>query len=114
MLIPELGDAIVQLPELLGEDSVSPLGEAMSEVGAVLARALDLVTDFSQLSHIWENDGSDRLIPSAVTQLLDPFLVQPEEVSDLVEDGDPDLAAELLRVGKRVHERQAVDHDSIR
>jgi hypothetical protein len=105
VFVPELRDPLVQLAELGCENGVMSTGQAVQENGAVLARALDLATDFSQISHIWENDRGRWVIPSAIAQIADLLFVQTEEVTDLVEDGDADLAAELLRVGKRVHQR---------
>ena len=67
----------------------------------------------------WLHFNAGRGIPSArpvetwtrsvVAQLGDPVLVEPEVVRELVEDGDPDLLAELLRVGKALLERDPVD-----
>src|SRR5262245_10875160 len=48
---------------------------------------------------------------SFVAQLLEALLVDPEVVRQLMEDGDLDLALELLRVGKRLLEGQAIDRD---
>src|SRR3954468_13289084 len=46
-----------------------------------------------------------------ISQLVEPVLLDPEVVGELMEDGDPDLLLELLRVGKRLHERLPVDRD---
>ena len=51
MLVPERGNASVELSELGGEDDVVSGGQTVQESGAVLAGALDLGTDFSQLFH---------------------------------------------------------------
>lgn len=63
VLVPELGDAVVQLLELRGEDDVPSGGQALKENGAVLAGALDLATDFLNRLHIRENAASSRAIP---------------------------------------------------
>src|SRR5438270_10856270 len=47
----------------------------------------------------------------AVAQLVDALLVEAEVVRELVQDGDPDLALQLLRVGERLLEWQPVDRD---
>src|SRR5205823_7482769 len=49
---------------------------------------------------------------SPVAELVEPLLVDPEVVGQLVEDGDPDLPLELVRlVPERLLERAAVDGD---
>src|SRR5712691_6899459 len=49
---------------------------------------------------------------SPVTELVEPLLVDPEVVGELVEDGDSDLPLELVRiVSERLLERPAVDGD---
>ena len=64
VLVPELGDAIVQLLELRGEDDVPSGGQALTEIGAVLADALDLATDFLNRFHTTENVVPSLAIPS--------------------------------------------------
>jgi hypothetical protein len=64
VLVPEPGDALVQLPELRGEDDVPSGGQALKENGAVLAEALDLATDFLNRLHTWENERLEIAIPS--------------------------------------------------
>ena len=50
--------------------------------------------------------------PSPVPELVEPVLVDPEVVGQLVEDGDPDLMLELRRVvPELVLEREPVDRD---
>src|SRR5215210_575228 len=49
-----------------------------------------------------------------IAELLDPVLVEAEVVGELVEDGDPDLPLELVRVRKRLDERAAEDRDLVR
>ena len=56
VLVPEPSDPLVELLQLGGEDDVPSRGETVQESGAVLARALDLLTDFVECSHIWENE----------------------------------------------------------
>lgn len=51
VLLPELGNSIVELAELGGEDDVMSGGQTVQEVGALLACALDLLTDFGKCSH---------------------------------------------------------------
>ena len=65
VLVPEPGDALVQLPEPRGEDDIPSGGQALKENGAVLAGALDLATDFLNRLHIWENERPEIAIPSA-------------------------------------------------
>jgi hypothetical protein len=64
VLVPEPGDALVQLFELRGEDDVPSGGQALKENGAVLAEALDLATDFLNRLHTRENASSSLAIPS--------------------------------------------------
>jgi len=64
VLVPEPGDAIVQLLELRGEDDVPSGGQALKENGAVLAGALDLATDFLNRFHTPENEVLSLAIPS--------------------------------------------------
>ena len=64
VLVPEPGDAIVQLLELRGEDDVPSGGQALKENGAVLAGALDLATDFLNRFHTTENVALRLVIPS--------------------------------------------------
>ena len=64
VLVPEPGDAIVQLLELRGEDDVPSGGQALKENGAVLADALDLATDFLNRFHTTENVVLSLVIPS--------------------------------------------------
>src|SRR5438093_13077011 len=52
---------------------------------------------------------------SPVAELVEPLLVDPEVVGQLVEDGDPDLPLELVRlVSERLLERPAIDGDLCR
>ena len=51
MLLPERGDSSVELTELGGEDDVVSGGQTVQELGALLAGALDLATDFGKCSH---------------------------------------------------------------
>jgi hypothetical protein len=51
MLVPELGNPIVELAELGGEDDVVSCGQTVQEIGALLAGPLDLGTDFGKCSH---------------------------------------------------------------
>jgi hypothetical protein len=64
VLVPEPGDALVQLLELRGEDDVPSGGQALKENGAVLAGALDLATDFLNRLHAHENEAPSLAIPS--------------------------------------------------
>ena len=52
VLVPESGDASVELTELGGEDDVVSRGQTVQESGAVLAGALDLRTDLSNGFHL--------------------------------------------------------------
>jgi len=51
MLLPERGDTSVELTELGGEDDVMSGGQTVQEIGALLARTLDLATDFGKKCH---------------------------------------------------------------
>jgi hypothetical protein len=51
MLVPELGNSIVELTELGGEEDVVSGGQTVQEIGALLAGPLDLGTDFGKCSH---------------------------------------------------------------
>ena len=51
MLLPERGDSSVELTELGGEDDVMSGGQTVQEIGALLARTLDLATDFGKNCH---------------------------------------------------------------
>jgi len=57
--------------------------------------------------------GTFRGLSSGKPELIQPVLVEPEVVGQLVEDGDPDLRLQLSRVGKRLHERQPEDADPV-
>src|SRR5436305_7335393 len=48
-----------------------------------------------------------------IPELVEAVLVDPEVVGELVQDGDPDLLLELLRVGERRHERPPEDRDLV-
>ena len=58
MLFPERGDSSVELTELGGEDDVVSGGQTVQENGALLARTLDLGTDFGICSHAWKNEST--------------------------------------------------------
>src|SRR4051794_36043748 len=47
----------------------------------------------------------------AVSELVEPVLVDPEIVRELVEDGDPDLSVQLGPVGKGFLQRPPVNRD---
>ena len=64
VLVPEPGDALVELLELRGEDDVPSGGQALKENGAVLAGALDLAADFLNRLHSSKNATSSPAIPS--------------------------------------------------
>jgi hypothetical protein len=122
VLVPEGGNTSVELTELGGEDDVVSVRQTVEESGALLARALDLRTDLMQLAHVDENDFDRSAIPlpsrsnsgpSAVAQLADSLLVEPEEVADLVEDRDLDLAPKLVGIRERPFERPPVDDDLV-
>jgi hypothetical protein len=51
VLLPELGNSIVEPAELGGEDDVVSGGQTVQEIGALLAGPLDLSTDFGKCSH---------------------------------------------------------------
>ena len=64
VLVPEPGDAFVQLLELRGEDDVPSGGQALKENGAVIAGALDLATDFLNRFHTTKNEVLSLAIPA--------------------------------------------------
>ena len=89
----------------------------MPELGPLLAQALDLRVDLceSVVSCLLKR-GTPRRIPSdssGKSEVVQPVLVDPEVVGELVEHGDPDLLLELGRVGKRLDERQPEDPDPV-
>src|SRR5437773_2265315 len=49
-----------------------------------------------------------------IPELVQAVLVDSEVVGELVQDCDPDLLLELLRVGERLDERPAEDRDLVR
>src|SRR6185503_15200598 len=49
-----------------------------------------------------------------ISELVQPVLVDPEVVGELVEDGDSDLLFQLVRVRKRPDERPPEDRDLVR
>src|SRR5690348_9704811 len=49
-----------------------------------------------------------------ISELVQPVLVDPEVVGELVEDRDPDLLLELPRVGERLDEGPPEDRDLVR
>src|SRR5438477_10272335 len=49
-----------------------------------------------------------------IPELVEPVLVDPEVVGELVEDGDPDLLLELGRVREGLRERLSEDRDLVR
>lgn len=51
VLLPELGNSIVEPAKLGGEDDVVSSGQTVQEIGALLAGSLDLGTDFGKCSH---------------------------------------------------------------
>src|SRR5262245_15386645 len=118
VLVPQLCDAGVELAELRGEDDVMSMGQTVQEAGAVLAGALDLRTDVVDCFHTCDNETARSRIPASrplpVSELANPVLVEPEEMADLVEHRDPDLAAQLHGIGKCALERPLVDHDRVR
>src|SRR5690349_20250880 len=50
---------------------------------------------------------------SGVAELVQPVLLDPEVVRQLVEDGDPDLLLELAGAGKRLGEREPEGADPV-
>src|SRR5690349_19126846 len=55
-----------------------------------------------------------RVVFLRISELVQPVLVHPEVVGELVEHGDSDLLCQLLRVGKRALERPPEDGDAVR
>src|SRR4051794_8457682 len=49
-----------------------------------------------------------------IPELVEPVLVDPEVVGELVEDGDSDLLLEVARLGECLHERLPEDRDLVR
>src|SRR6185436_1392292 len=137
VLVPEAFEALAQAFELCSRCWVMSSGEDVPQLGPTLAGLLDLFVNFNQ-RHASKNAVRPALIPggrgkrtrargcperrlqppprsaerSPVAELLQPLLVDPEVVGQLVEHGDPDLPLELLRVVSEVLlERSAVDRD---
>jgi hypothetical protein len=63
LLVPQLGDALVERAELRGEDGVMSLGQTVQKSGAVLACALDLGTDVIDRFHTEKNETGRSRIP---------------------------------------------------
>src|SRR6476660_8625132 len=100
-----------------------PLRKDVPQLGASLAGLFDLLVNFIQ-GHVSRNVVQRYLIPggrgrkrstpgrpgrrprsprrsgpsSPVAQLVEPVLVDPEVVGELVEDGDADLVLQLLGI----------------
>src|SRR5438876_8718912 len=140
LLVPEVVEPVTQALELGGGAGVIAVGQRVPELRPALARQLDLGVNLGQ-RHVFGNAPGGTLIPgpagrgrrararprrrpprlrparggpppSGVAQLVQPVLVDPEEVRQLVEDGDPDL---LLQGGRVIPElfleRPAVNGD---
>src|SRR3954451_8689218 len=54
------------------------------------------------------------LVFLGISELVEPLLVDPEVVGELVENGDSDLLFQLHRVGKRPDQRSSEDGDLVR
>ena len=113
VLVPERGDSIVELAKLGGEDDVVSLGQTVQELGTLLAGALDLGTDVLQNAHVYENECPRVAIPLPVAEIVDPVLIEAEEMRNFVENRDADLTLQVGRIGKRLLEWAAVDDDSV-
>jgi hypothetical protein len=55
-----------------------------------------------------------RPVGSVDPQLVEAVVVDPEVVRQLVDDGDPDLLGQVVRIGKVLLERQAKQRDPVR
>src|SRR5215475_9636028 len=68
VLVPQLGDALVELVELRGEGCVMSVRQTVQESGAVLAGALDLGTDVFNRFHTDKNETGRSSIPFAAAR----------------------------------------------
>src|SRR5512145_1547091 len=91
----------------------------MPEFLALFREPLDLDVYLSRC-HVGWNVRRGPCIPavtalqtSLVAELRDPIFVEPEVVAELVENGDADLRAKLVRIGERLLERDPVDRDLV-
>ena len=56
----------------------------------------------------WSDEPRGDAVPrSAVAQLVEPVVVDPEVMGDLVHHGDPHLAHQLVTVGAHLQQRAA-------
>ena len=63
----------------------------------------------------WPTQPRRDAVPrSAVAELVEPVVVDPEVVGDLVHDGDPHLAHQLVVVGAHLQQRAPEDRDPVR
>ena len=142
MLVPEGVELVVERLDLLDDFGITALREPVPELCPALADLVDLCVDGRDddvilrptLDPTWtfpsvgttqqkRNDceapaakAIQRTIVSAtslVAELGEAVLVEAEVVAELVENGDPDLALELVRVGELLLERQPEDRDPV-
>src|SRR5439155_1476956 len=125
LIVPECLQAIAQTFELGGNGRIVTLRKGVPQLGPPLARLLDLTMNLCQ-DHASSNAPWGSVIPSgrgrkrrsrslrrrppqprrraaprpsAVAELVEAVLVEAEVVRELVENRDPDLRFEGLRVG---------------
>src|SRR2546426_5092945 len=102
---------------LVGKRRVVALGERPHYPDAALRQLVDLLFYLVQRSHIRSNVKEPIPIPGLrlpVAELVNPVLVDAEVVRQLVQDGDPDLLLEPLRIPKLTDERTPEDGDLVR
>jgi len=79
------------------------LRQGMKHFRPPAGEPVDVLLDVFQSSHIplkRLTSPPDSRFTLLITQLLQPILIDPEIVGQLVEDGDPDLPLQLGRVGE--------------
>src|SRR5665213_2715285 len=75
-------------------------------------RSISSLISFSVLMSI-QTPRAGRIF-LGIPELVEPVLVDPEVVGELVEDRDPDLLLEVAGVRKCLHERLSEDRDLVR
>ena len=63
LFVPEGCETLLDRAQLGGERGVVPLREVVPELGAAIARGVDLATDVGKGSHALDNAGTNGRIP---------------------------------------------------